>query len=248
MRASHADRERVIDTVKAAFARGQLTAGELDARVGQALTARTYTELAAVTLSIPARSNLSPPTEGCPGAAAAAAEQASQPGRLHDHGHHACGRGLGWHCRWRCGGSNSGDVHAQPRGPGHTSVTSVPADAGRGKYQGPALTPATGAPTVDATTAMYRRGQDNGDVTSLWFSSSWVPRPSDARVDRGTRSRSARRAVAEQRARRTGVTPTVRWAPRCGFSQPVACRTADSTFAWKAGPDQVLLMSCEYCA
>src|SRR5690348_8202727 len=53
MRASHADRERVIDTVKAAFARGQLTAGELDARVGQALTARTYAELTAVTLSIP---------------------------------------------------------------------------------------------------------------------------------------------------------------------------------------------------
>ena len=58
MRASHADRERVIDTVKAAFARGQLTAGELDARVGQALTARTYAELAAVTLSIPAKPDL----------------------------------------------------------------------------------------------------------------------------------------------------------------------------------------------
>jgi len=57
MRASHADRERVIDTVKAAFARGQLTAGELDARVGQALTARTYAELTAVTLSIPAKSD-----------------------------------------------------------------------------------------------------------------------------------------------------------------------------------------------
>ena len=57
IRASHADRERVIDTVKAAFARGQLTAGELDARVGQALTARTYAELTAVTLSIPAKSD-----------------------------------------------------------------------------------------------------------------------------------------------------------------------------------------------
>src|SRR5690242_18096276 len=63
MRASHADRERVIDTVKAAFARGQLTAGELDARVGQALTARTYAELAAVTLSIPARSDLARPAK-----------------------------------------------------------------------------------------------------------------------------------------------------------------------------------------
>ena len=61
MRASHADRERVIDTVKAAFARGQLTASELDTRVGQALTARTYAELTAVTLSIPAASDLARP-------------------------------------------------------------------------------------------------------------------------------------------------------------------------------------------
>ena len=61
MRASHADRERVIDTVKAAFARGQLTAGELDARVGQALTARTYAELTAVTVSIPAAPDLARP-------------------------------------------------------------------------------------------------------------------------------------------------------------------------------------------
>ena len=61
MRASHADRERVIDTVKAAFARGQLTAGELDARVGQVLTARTYAELTAITLSIPAASDLARP-------------------------------------------------------------------------------------------------------------------------------------------------------------------------------------------
>ena len=61
MRASHADRERVIDTVKAAFARGQLTAGELDARVGQVLTARTYAELTAVTLSIPAASDVARP-------------------------------------------------------------------------------------------------------------------------------------------------------------------------------------------
>lgn len=60
LRASHADRERVIDTVKAAFARGQLTAGELDARVGQVLTARTYAELAAVTVSIPAEADLAP--------------------------------------------------------------------------------------------------------------------------------------------------------------------------------------------
>ena len=60
LRASHADRERVIDAVKAAFARGQLTAGELDAWVGQALTARTYAELTAVTVGIPAAAELAP--------------------------------------------------------------------------------------------------------------------------------------------------------------------------------------------
>jgi hypothetical protein len=57
LRASHADREQVIDTVKAAFARGQLTIDELDVRVGRALTARTYAELSAVTVGIPAASD-----------------------------------------------------------------------------------------------------------------------------------------------------------------------------------------------
>jgi hypothetical protein len=65
LRASHADREQVIDTVKAAFVRGQLTMGELDARVGQTLTARTHAELAAVTAGIPAGSDLAwPPKPG----------------------------------------------------------------------------------------------------------------------------------------------------------------------------------------
>jgi hypothetical protein len=61
LRASHADREQVIDTVKAAFVRGQLTTGELDARVGQALAARTHAELAAVTAGIPAGPDLARP-------------------------------------------------------------------------------------------------------------------------------------------------------------------------------------------
>ena len=63
IRASHADRERVIDTVKAAFARGQLTMDELDARVGRALTARTYAELSVVTVGIRAGSDLARPPE-----------------------------------------------------------------------------------------------------------------------------------------------------------------------------------------
>ena len=54
LRASHADREQVIDKLKAAFVQGRLTKDELDARVSQALASRTYAELAAVTADIPA--------------------------------------------------------------------------------------------------------------------------------------------------------------------------------------------------
>jgi hypothetical protein len=54
LRASHADREQVIDKLKAAFVQGRLTKDELDARAGQAFAARTYAELAAVTTDIPA--------------------------------------------------------------------------------------------------------------------------------------------------------------------------------------------------
>ena len=55
LRASHADRELVIDMLKAAFAHGRVTKDEFDARVGQAFASRTYAELAAVTADIPAR-------------------------------------------------------------------------------------------------------------------------------------------------------------------------------------------------
>jgi len=54
LRASHADREQVIGTLKAAFVQGRLTKDELDARAGQAFAARTYAELAAVTADLPA--------------------------------------------------------------------------------------------------------------------------------------------------------------------------------------------------
>jgi hypothetical protein len=54
LRAAHADREHVIDLLKAAFVQGRLTKDELDARAGQALTARTYAQLAALTDDIPA--------------------------------------------------------------------------------------------------------------------------------------------------------------------------------------------------
>jgi len=61
MRASHADRDQMIDTLKAAFVQGRLTKDEFDARVGHALASRTYAELAAVTVGIPAAPALSRP-------------------------------------------------------------------------------------------------------------------------------------------------------------------------------------------
>jgi hypothetical protein len=54
LRASQADRERVIDLLKAAFVQGRLTRDEFDARIGRALASRTNWELAAVTFDLPA--------------------------------------------------------------------------------------------------------------------------------------------------------------------------------------------------
>ena len=54
LRAGHADRDRVIGTLKAAYVQGRLTEDELDARVEQVYASRTYAELAEVTADIPA--------------------------------------------------------------------------------------------------------------------------------------------------------------------------------------------------
>ncbi len=54
LRAWRADRERVIDLLKAAFVQGRLDRDEFGARIGQALASRTYGELAAVTADLPA--------------------------------------------------------------------------------------------------------------------------------------------------------------------------------------------------
>jgi hypothetical protein len=51
--ASDADREQVLEVLKAAFVQGRLTLDELDARAGQALVSRTYGGLAALTADIP---------------------------------------------------------------------------------------------------------------------------------------------------------------------------------------------------
>ena len=52
LRAGHADREQAIETLKDAFVHGRLARDELDARAGLALTARTRSELAALTADI----------------------------------------------------------------------------------------------------------------------------------------------------------------------------------------------------
>lgn len=54
LRASNADRERMISALTAEFAQGRLTKDEFDARISQTLTSRTYADLAAVTVGLPA--------------------------------------------------------------------------------------------------------------------------------------------------------------------------------------------------
>jgi hypothetical protein len=54
LRASHADRDRVVDTLRVAAGDGRLSAEELDTRLESALSARTRGELAGLTADLPA--------------------------------------------------------------------------------------------------------------------------------------------------------------------------------------------------
>ncbi|NNN37812.1 DUF1707 domain-containing protein [Streptomyces sp. S3(2020)] len=54
LRASHADRDRVVDVLRVAAGDGRLTAEELDERLESALSARTLGELAGLTADLPA--------------------------------------------------------------------------------------------------------------------------------------------------------------------------------------------------
>ncbi len=54
LRASHTDREQVVDVVKAAFVQGRLAKDEFDQRIGRVFASRTYADLASVTADIPA--------------------------------------------------------------------------------------------------------------------------------------------------------------------------------------------------
>ncbi|HEY5988255.1 MAG TPA: DUF1707 domain-containing protein [Streptosporangiaceae bacterium] len=53
LRASHEDRDRVVELLRVAAGDGRLSAEELDQRLEQALTARTYAELAVLTSDLP---------------------------------------------------------------------------------------------------------------------------------------------------------------------------------------------------
>jgi hypothetical protein len=54
LRASHEDRDRVVELLRVSAGDGRLTAEELDERLEQAMTARTYGELARLVADLPA--------------------------------------------------------------------------------------------------------------------------------------------------------------------------------------------------
>jgi hypothetical protein len=60
LRASHVDRDQVVELLRVAAGDGRLTAEELDQRLETALTARTYGELAALTTDLQAISDSAP--------------------------------------------------------------------------------------------------------------------------------------------------------------------------------------------
>ncbi|MEV0908531.1 DUF1707 SHOCT-like domain-containing protein [Streptomyces hokutonensis] len=60
LRASHADRDRVVDVLTGAAGDGRLTAEELDERVEAALSARTLGELAVLTADLPVVAGTTP--------------------------------------------------------------------------------------------------------------------------------------------------------------------------------------------
>jgi Domain of unknown function (DUF1707) len=63
LRASHEDRDRVIELLRMAAGDGRLTADELDERLERALSARTFGELAALTEDLPAARGAGPAPE-----------------------------------------------------------------------------------------------------------------------------------------------------------------------------------------
>ena len=77
LRVSHADREQVIGTLKAAFVQGMLAMDYFDLRVTLAFASRTYAQLAAVTVGLPAE-----PIAAQPPKPARTPDGTIRPGRL----------------------------------------------------------------------------------------------------------------------------------------------------------------------
>jgi len=61
LRASHDDRDRVVEMLRVSAGDGRLTAEELDERLEQAMTARTYGELARLVADLPAAGSVASP-------------------------------------------------------------------------------------------------------------------------------------------------------------------------------------------
>ena len=81
LRAGDADREQVVDKLKAAYVYGLVTKDELDARVSQTFAARTFAELAVITADIPAGlAPAPPPLRPAPARASAPATAKVTPG------------------------------------------------------------------------------------------------------------------------------------------------------------------------
>jgi hypothetical protein len=64
LRASHADRDQVVEALRVAAGDGRLSAEELDERLELALNARTYAELASLTADLPAAAGADYPGVG----------------------------------------------------------------------------------------------------------------------------------------------------------------------------------------
>jgi Domain of unknown function (DUF1707) len=136
-RASDADREQVIDTLKVAFVQGRLTRDELDARAGQTFASRTYAELAAVTADIPAgppaaREPAGQPAAGQPAGQPAARQPAGQPAARQPAGQPAAGEPAGTpsatkFAAWSLGGwaGFSGALLALAFGTGNEALAKV---------------------------------------------------------------------------------------------------------------------------
>ena len=101
LRASHADRERVIDVLKAAFVQGRLAKDEFDRRVGRVLASRTYADLNVLIADMPAGLASSQPPE--PARASGTRSLANRmKGRSSRRGPARPWRCRAWRSAWRC--------------------------------------------------------------------------------------------------------------------------------------------------